>query len=330
VRRTVLGWLLVLVACSSPPSPSVPTPSPATDVLPTPGDPHPDWPNTVVIALPPGIGPQLYADGLRAFTRDLARGAELNGEHPFEVAAFEPTDDGDVVKALVDGRANAALLDAYWVVLARRQVELQVQQVALSAGQQTTVAGWIAVGDAYCADAPLAGSVVAECNGANASNPGAGEQVLAGLDGARVVLGAADSGVGHVVPAHQLRLAGIDPDQATVVADATARLEALCTGAADVTVAPLPIEELPTACLGRSLVVFATAPEVPNPGIVTAGLPDAMSEQFALTLAGQANCEIGFDPSPCRPFWVPIWGRVEMANAGSPDYGAVEASLERR
>lgn len=318
------AWLLA--ACSPSPKPTTTPVAASSGVASSARDPNPDWPTKVVLAVPPLTPFDQYAAALDRWNELLARGARLNGTHPFEVVAYQPDDAADLAQALVAGRVDIAVLDAYWVAVVQRQTDLAVQQQALVDDRQSTVAGWVTVGDVFCADAVVTSGGIGLCNGAGVAVPSAGASELTALASARIVLGAKQSATDFLMPAAQLLDAGIDPPAASPALDDAARLEAICRGEADVTVVRLPLDPLPATCANQPLVVFATTAAVPNPAIVTTHLPDLMAEQLALELGGQANCEIAFEPSPCPPLWVPLWGRMEMGSA-TLDYASVREAL---
>ena len=330
MRCTALVLAAVLLAaCTSTPAPSRTTqPTETPSALGPPADPHPEWPDIVVLAMPPGTGVEQYADGLRYWNRQLKNVATANDEHPVTVEPYEPADMADTVQALADGRVNLAVLDAYWVVEAQRLAEVQVRQLALVDDRQQIVGGWISRDVSLCNDSPLAGVVVTSCNGASEATASAGSTGLEQLGSLRIALGEPTSALEYVLPARQLTLSGVDLRTVTTVTSASDRLTALCLDEADVTVVPLPLIELPERCAGQDPVLFATTAAVPTSAIVTAGLPDQMAEQIALQLAGQAGCEVQFDPSPCSPFWVPLWGEVMLSQANSPpDYASLIEAL---
>jgi hypothetical protein len=326
-RWALAGLVVLLAACVSTPVPSgLPRFTQSPSAAATAGDPHPDWPTTVVLALPPGVERGAYEDGLRYVNRQLAHGATLNGEHSYQLEAYEPPDMPRLVVDLASGLVNVAVLDAYWVATAQRSTDIEIRQLGVIDGRQELVGGWVELGAGRCEDEAIQAPPIATCNGASESAPGSGGRVVDQLTGSRILLGEQTSALEYLLPRHQLLAAGVSIPS-SVIANSEERLASVCAGEYDVTVVPLPVLTLPSECAGMTPVVFATTPPVPTVAIVTAGLPDPMAEGVALDLAGQARCEIELEPSPCDPFWVSLWGRIVLSQAQKPDYSAVSEAL---
>ena len=330
--RSLVGVVMTLVlsACGTTYLTQSPTPTPIatrTPVVPVIGeDLHADWPGDVVIAVPPGAGADAVTTGFQRWGAVEQQNLIQAWKHVVWIHPYRPADSADLLAALAAGKVNIAVLDAADVAAALNQgmaIVPRAQEAALNPpgsdspeGPHGTIPGWITVGDRLCSEAPTVSGDVDYCNGASDSAPQQGAAALAGLDPARIVLGDHASFIDFLVPGDQLLAAGVDPRSSQpALPDPAARLTALCTGQADVTVAPLPLGDLPAACTGKMLTVFATAPAVPGQAVVTAALPEEMAAQIAGDLAAESGCEVVLQNTACPPFWVPIWGSVLMGGA---------------
>ena len=324
----VLGLAALLAACGYATVPSAePTATPEatrTPVVPMIGpDRQPDWPEDVVLAVPPGTSEETTTKAFERWPLIEQQATIQAWNHAVWLHPYRPADMTDLLAALNAGRVNIAVLDPLSVAKALNQgiaITPRAQEGILQAdntgGAKGTVAGWITVGDGLCTTPVTLTGGLGYCNGAAETAPQQGSEALADLGQAGIVLGERTSFLDYLVPGDQLLGAGSDPRTTLpAVADPAERMTMLCNGQAQVTVVPLPLSDLPAPCQAKDLVVFATTPMVPGSALVTSGLPEQMAEQLGLDLAGESVCEVVLQNSACPPFWVPIWGQLQMAPA---------------
>lgn len=322
LRLSVAVFLVVASsACSSPEPPQASSAVPgSTAGTATTTDAHPDWPTEVVLAVPPGTSSDVYAKPLRLYNQQVASSARQRWHHPLKLVAYEPQDLADTVEALVDGRVQLAILDAYWVGAALRSGDVTVQHQETIDGKETTVAGWVSTDTTLCRPPTSTGADgTTYCNGTALGATTAQTEILSSLEGRSIMFGPAQSALDFLVPAHEMTAAGVDlsPTSARHEPSVDARVAALCRGEADVAVVPLPVEQ-PSGCR-EPLQVIATTSQVPYGSVVTSHLPPELAIEVGFGLGATATCELHVHS--CDPFVVPIWGPIDFLDGDpSPDH----------